>query len=134
MFLHATAVAISQKAVLLAGPPGAGKSDVALRLIDAGATLVADDQTELSVEGGKLFAAPPPTIAGMMEVRHVGLLKMPFLPRAEVALYVELQPMDAALERLPEDDAVEFLGCAVRRIRLHAFAASTPAKIRIILR
>ncbi|MDR3424310.1 MAG: HPr kinase/phosphatase C-terminal domain-containing protein [Alphaproteobacteria bacterium] len=130
MFLHASCVAIGSKAVLLCGASGAGKSDLALRLIDGGAQLVSDDQTMLRCEGGVLFASPPPSIEGMIEIRHIGLVKMPFVSSVPVALMIELAGDDALLERLPEPDCVFLLDHSVQRLRLSAFAASTPAKIR----
>ena len=119
--------------MLLAGAPGVGKSDVALRLIDGGAQLVADDQTELNVVNGQLMASPPSAIARLIEVRHVGLLRLPFCPFAPVALYVELVPDTASLERLPETEQFLLLDQSVRQLRLSSFEASTPAKIRAAL-
>ena len=69
MFLHATCVAINDQGVLLVGPSGVGKSDLALRLIDGGAELVSDDQTKVCLEKGKLLASPPDKLAGMLEIR-----------------------------------------------------------------
>jgi serine kinase of HPr protein (carbohydrate metabolism regulator) len=133
MLLHASCVAIDGRAVLLAGPSGVGKSDLALRLIDRGAQLVADDQTKLTVERGVLVASSPLPILGLLEIRHIGLMRLPFLAMAHVALYVELSVLDTALERLPEPDPVFFLDHSVQRLRLPSFAASTPAKIRAFL-
>jgi serine kinase of HPr protein (carbohydrate metabolism regulator) len=133
MLLHASCVAIDNKAVLLAGPSGAGKSDLALRLIDGGARLVSDDQTALRVESGQLLVSAPATLQGLIEVRHVGLMKMPFVAQAPVALYVELVALDERLERLPEDDTFFLLDHPVKRLRLPSFAASTSAKIRTAL-
>ena len=133
MLLHASCVAVGDFAVLLAGPSGAGKSDLALRLIDDGAQLVADDQTMLRREKNELLASPPPAIAGMIEIRHIGLVKMPFVESVPVSLYVELAPLNAGIERLPEPGSVFLLDHPVRRLRLPAFAASTPAKIRAAL-
>lgn len=133
MLIHASCVAISGKGVLIAGPPGAGKSDLALRLIDEGAQLVADDQTELSLEDGMLYAAAPATIAGLMEIRHVGLMRLPQAGKTPVALYIDLSTPEEKLERMPEEEAVHLLDCPVKRLRLPAFAASTPAKIRAAL-
>lgn len=132
MLLHVTSVALEKKAALIAGEPGAGKSDLALRLIDAGAALVSDDQTILKSEDGKLFASAPPSIAGFIEVRYIGLLRMSYIERAEVTLYIELAATEG-LERLPEQDSVTFLGVKVRKLKLPAFEASTPAKIRAIM-
>ena len=133
MLLHASCVAIGGRAVLLTGSPGAGKSDVALRLIDSGAQLVADDQTMLQREKDTLLASPPSAIAGMIEIRHIGLIKMAFVESIPVALYVELTPLHATIERLPEPDSVFLLDHPVQRLRLPGFAASTPAKIRAAL-
>src|ERR1700733_419969 len=100
MLLNATCISLDGKGVLIAGPAGAGKSDLALRLIDAGAQLVADDKTELPVEKKRLIASPPATIKGLFEVRHGGLMRMSFIKSVPVALYVELALMHEKLERL----------------------------------
>jgi len=130
---HASCVSIHGKAVLIAGAPGAGKTDLALRLIDGGAELIADDQTLLQEESGVISATAPASIAGLIEVRHVGLLRMNCRKTAPVALYIDLAPPNEKIERLPEDDIISLLGIEVRRLRLPAFAASTPAKIRAAL-
>lgn len=134
MLIHASSVAINDSAVLLAGAAGVGKSDLALRLIDAGAELIADDQTQLVAKDGALLAFAPATITGLIEVRHVGLLRLPFVPAAAVALYVDLAPLNENIERLPEDDFIVLLDIPIRRLRLPGFAASTPAKIRAALK
>ncbi len=131
--IHASCVVIAGRAVLLAGPSGSGKSDVTLRLIDGGAQLVADDQTELRVVDGQLLAISPASIAGLLEIRHVGVLRVPHCPSAPVALYVEFVQEDIKLERLPEPEHIILLDHKVRQIRLYAHAASTPAKIRAAL-
>ena len=134
MLLHSSSVAIDNRAVIITGASGTGKSDLALRLIDEGAKLIADDQTELRVEGAELLASPPKTLAGIIEVMHVGLMRMDYVSSISVALVVELTPHEQNLERLPELQKIELLGKAVRRIWLPAFAASTPAKIRAVLK
>src|SRR5438445_10449063 len=87
---HGTCVAIDGEAVLLRGKPGSGKSDLALRLIDGGAVLVADDQTELSRGAAGLVARVPPTIAGRLEVRGLGVIPCPAVASAPLLLGVEL--------------------------------------------
>jgi len=132
--LHASCVSIDGRGVLLVGPSGVGKSDVALRLIDAGAELVSDDQTELRlVEGGAIVAAPPAPLAGLIEVRGVGLLRLPSWSEATVSLYVDLLPLGAAVERLPEKAYYDLMGQKIKMIRCFGFAASTPAVIRASL-
>ena len=130
--IHATAVAIGNRCVLLRGPSGAGKSDLALRLIDGGATLVADDQTELIHEQGDLVARCPSAIAGKLEVRGVGILTLPYVSSATVSMVVDLVAPEE-IERLPETECVELLGQQVRQVSLAPFEASAPAKVRLAL-
>lgn len=128
--MHATCVALGEAAVLLRGASGAGKSDLALRLIEAGARLVADDQVELTAEGGRLVARAPAALAGKMEVRGVGIVPMAAVAAAPVALIADLA---AAPERLPEPAQEAILGIAVPRIELAPFEASAPSKLRLAL-
>ncbi len=116
-------------AVLLRGPPGSGKSDLALRLIDAGATLVADDQVELRTVEGTLRATAPPALAGLIELRGIGLLRLGAAAEATVGLVVDLAP-DAAPERLPEPSHCVIEGIAVPRIAIEPFQASAAARVR----
>lgn len=132
MMVHATCVACDGRAVLLCGPPGSGKSDLALRLIDGGALLVADDQVVLRVDGDALVAAAPATIAGRMEARGVGIVVVPHVAAAPVALVVDLVAADA-VPRLPEPARRTFLGIALPLIVLAPFEASAAAKIRLAL-
>ncbi|RED51412.1 HPr kinase/phosphorylase [Aestuariispira insulae] len=129
---HATTVAINGHAVMLTGPSGTGKSDLALRLIDQGAQLVADDRTCLTVIENRLLASPPHTIAGKMEIRGVGIVEMPHQTALPVRLIAKLVP-DHEIERLPEKQNLEFLGVHIPLILVCGFHASTPAKIRIAL-
>lgn len=98
--MQAGAVAIGGRALLIEGPPGAGKSSLALALIDRGAGLIGDDGVTLTATAdGLLIAAPPPNIAGLIEVRGVGLVRVPPAPPAPVALILALG--GSAPERLP---------------------------------
>ena len=133
MHLHATCVAIEDQGVLLTGPSGIGKSDLALRLIDQGAMLVADDQVIVASHGDQLVAHCPEATRGLLEVRHVGLLRLPFPPQVPLVLQVELTALDASLVRLPEAHTIFYLDQPLRCLRLPAMAASTPAKIRAAL-
>ena len=126
-------VAVDGAGVLLCGPSACGKSDLALRLIDGGAALVADDQTQLSRHGDAILAAAPPTIAGKMEVRGLGIVQLPTPGVTPLRLVVELSEA-AAIERLPPPAMARILGVDLPVVRLSAFEASTPAKIRLALR
>jgi HPr kinase/phosphorylase len=131
--VHGTSVAFDGAGVLLRGPSGAGKSDLALRLIESGAALVADDQTELRRVGMGLRMSAPAAIAGLLEVRGVGILRVPSVPSAILRLVVTLVPSEA-IERLPEPRRCLLLDCAIAEIALAAFEASAAAKLRLALR
>ncbi len=133
MLMHATAVAIGGQAVLLRGASGCGKSDLGLRLIDAGARLVADDQCELHRRGAAIFVRAPATIAGLLEVRGLGIVRLDALAEAPVALVANLVSPDT-IERLPARRSETILGLAVPLIAVASFEASTAAKLRLALR
>lgn len=133
-FLHASCIAIEEQGVLLAGPSGVGKSDLSLRLIDQGARLISDDQTEIYLEGGALMARPPAATLGLIEARGMGLLQMPYLGPAPVRLYVELLPAAVEPERLPKPAFYSLLDRPIRWLKLRGQAASTPALIRFALK
>jgi serine kinase of HPr protein (carbohydrate metabolism regulator) len=132
LLAHATTVAIGGRGVLLRGPSGSGKSDLALRLIDAGARLVADDQSELWRDGEAVLARAPATIAGLIEVRGLGIVRLDSLPVARLALVVDLVAPDA-IERLPEQRSEAILGVSIPLVALAPFEASAPAKLRLAL-
>ena len=131
--VHATTVALAGKAVLLRGAPGSGKSDLALRLVEEGAALVADDQTKLSRRGAELWATAPAPLKDMIEVRGVGIVRINALDEAPVALLIDLVG-EAEMERLPEPQRESLLGVLLPRLKLNAAAASAPAKVRLALR
>lgn len=133
--IHASCVAIGRSGVLLLGKSDAGKSDLALRLIDDGAVLVADDRTLLSLAKGALYARAPASIAGLLEVRGLGILRFPARSKVRVALAVHLGREGA---RLPaphfyRPPASLTLRIPVPEIQLDARHAATPAKIRAAL-
>jgi hypothetical protein len=111
--LQASAVVIEGRALLVEGPSGSGKSTLALALIDRGAGLIGDDGVTLTASGDVLIAAPPPNIAGLLEVRGVGLATLPLARPAPVALILTLGGPPPA--RLPETPlpAREIAGIAV---------------------
>lgn len=132
ILVHGTTVALEGAGVLLRGPSGSGKSDLALRLIDAGARLVADDQTELTRVADGVIARSPASIAGRMEVRGLGILRVPTVPSAPLRLVIDLVAPDR-VERLPEPQFCEYLQCSLPLLALAPLEPSAPAKIRLAL-
>ena len=113
------------RGVLIEGASGAGKSDLALRCLDDGFRLVADDRVELWTSGGRLFGRAPPTLAGLIEARGIGILALTALPLAEVALVAHLgQP-----ERAPDPQTTEILGIVLPQLTISPWEASAAAKL-----
>ena len=120
------------QAVVLRGASGSGKSDLALRLIEGGARLIADDQTRLLKKGRGLVATVPTVLKALMEVRGVGIVKLArreTVASARLALLVDLVAPER-IERLPEPESELLLGIAVPRLALAPFEASAAAKLR----
>jgi len=132
LLVHATAVAIDGRTVLLRGPSGSGKSDLGLRLIDAGARLVSDDQSELRRIGDRVLVRAPATIFGLIEVRGVGIVRLPALSDAPLALIADLVAPDR-VERLPQPRRERVLGLDVPVVAIAPFEASAVAKLRAAL-
>ena len=134
--IHASAVLIGPKAALIRGPAGAGKSRLVLALLQAAeagagpslclpfARLVADDRAHLEASHGRLLVRPASTLAGLLEIRGLGLRRLPYEPVAAVALVIDLG-MEAA-ERLPPEGALETTVAGIRLPRL-AVAADMDA-------
>ena len=143
VLLHATCVSIAGRGALLMGPSGAGKSDLALRLIHTAvptegqalpAVLVADDQVLIELRDGRLVARAPANLAGLIEVRGLGILQVPTVAETGLVLAVELAPSQL-IERLPDPmPSLEILGEQLPLIRLAAFEASAPLKVVLALR
>ena len=129
--LHATAVALAGQCVLLLGRSGAGKSDLALRLVAAGWQLVADDRVILMAENNHLWAMAPPPLAGLLEVRGVGILAEPPLHRGQVVLALDL---DVLPERLPEPSLRTFAGIAIPCLGFDSFGESAVLRVERALR
>ena len=131
--IHATAISLQTGGVLLTGPSGAGKSSLAYRLIARHtARLVADDRVRLVAHENALYAEPPARLAGLMEVRGIGILRMDYLARAQLDLAVELVAANA-VPRIAEPYYLESAGRHLPLIRLHAFDSDIHAKIDLAL-
>ena len=129
--VHASSVAMDGRAVLITGPSGSGKSDLALRLIDRGFTLVSDDQTIVRREGGRLIASAPPNIAGKLEIRGVGIVEMETVKDTPVALVVQLT---SEIERLPDERRERpVLGVNLPLVSVDALTASAASKVALAL-
>ena len=133
--VHATSVQLGASGVLILGGSGAGKSDLALRLIGEGALLVADDQTRLTVRDGRLVATAPAAIAGRIEARAVGIVRAARIEAAVLRLAVRLDA--APLERMPEPSFWQVPGVAAAPhlplIALAPFEPSSTVKLRMAL-
>lgn len=112
---QASCVAIGGRALLIEGPPGSGKSSLALALIDRGAALVGDDGVALEIRGGRLWAAPAPAIAGKLEIRNVGIVELP-AAEAPVALVVRLD--EEAPRHVEQAERTEIAGLSLPLISL----------------
>jgi serine kinase of HPr protein (carbohydrate metabolism regulator) len=129
--VHASTVANDGRAVVIMGPSGSGKSDLALRLLDRGFTLVSDDRTLLRRDGNRLIASAPANIAGKLEIRGIGIVDMDTASDIPVALLVELT---SEIQRLPDENRERpVLGIKLPLISIDAMTASAPSKVALAL-
>jgi HPr kinase/phosphorylase len=135
--VNGTAVAWRGQGVLILGATGAGKSDLTLRLIDAGATLIADDVVELMREGNQLLLSFPPEgpadLKGKMEVKGLGIMSVPAAPPQVPLALVVRATQPAEVELVPETLESEWLDLPVTTIGIHLLEPSAPAKVRLAL-
>ena len=108
--VHATSIALDGKAVLIQGASSSGKSSVALELITLGASLIADDQTKLSLSNGKVFLSAPSTLPKGLEVRGIGIVSAPICKLAELKLVVDLSKLENKRFPDPVDKRINILG------------------------
>lgn len=130
---HASCVEFEGIGLLLRGASGSGKSDLALRLIDAGATLVADDQVDLESKGARLIARPPEALAGLLEIRGLGIVALAHATEASISLVVELVSR-AEVARLPPAADTALEGVTLPLLRLWPFEPSAVAKLKVAAR
>jgi HPr kinase/phosphorylase len=135
--IHGTCVALDGQGLLLRGPSGSGKSDLALRLIDRGAGLVADDLCQIWREDDRLMADLPAAVGaafrGRIEARGIGMLTLAYFGPVSLALVVDLQ-VGAAVERMAQHASADYLGVALPLVVLDPFQASAAAKLRLVAR
>ncbi len=133
MTLHATLVQLDGLGVLLCGPSGCGKSDLAIQLIaHFGALLVADDRVTLEAVDHRLWGCAPKILAGLIEIRGIGIVSLPHLARCCVDLRIDV--VANRPQRMPDPEPWPYMGVSVPRITLYPFEASAVAKITLLVR
>jgi hypothetical protein len=128
---NVSCVAIGGRGILIEGAPGSGKSSLALALIDRGATLVGDDGVRLELRDRLLWASPPPNVAGLIEVRNVGLVPLPAAP-ARLALVIRLD--ETAPRFIEAAEPVERGGCTLPEVSLYPECSALPLRAELALK
>ena len=128
---HSTSVVIEDLGILIRGQSGFGKSDLALRLIDSGATLISDDLTICKKIGDYLYLYPHPKTKGLLEVRELGIMTVPYVENVRLFLVVEL--VEEEFERMPGMMSCSILGIKFPKIKIFGKNSSAVAKIKIKL-
>ena len=129
--IHSTSVVIDDNGVLILGDSGSGKSDLALRLIDSGATLISDDISICRKNSNNIYLYCPPEIKGLLEVREIGIITVPFVERIKLLLVVNLKSNNN--ERFPKDSFFRILGIKIPIINIEGKNSSAVAKIKVKL-
>lgn len=136
--VHASSIAVDGYAALIFGPSGSGKSDLALRMVDRGAMLVSDDYTRVQLDNphqAQLIASPPDSIKAKIEVRGIGIVTMPFLDQAPLALAVGLLGKDSTPPRYPlKPLTYEAYGVALPLLLLKPFEVSAAIKLELSIK
>ena len=129
--MHSSSVVIDDNGVLILGDSGSGKSDLALRLIDNGATLISDDISICRKNLNSIYLYCPPEIKGLLEVREIGIITVPFVERIKLRLVVNLKSNNN--ERFPKDSSFRILGIKIPIINIEGKNSSAVAKIKVKL-
>ncbi len=129
--MHSSSVVIDDNGVLILGDSGSGKSDLALRLIDNGATLISDDISICRKNSNNIYLHCPPEIKGLLEVREIGIITVPFVERIKLRLVVNLKSKNN--ERFPKDNSFRILGIKIPLISIEGKNSSAVAKIKVKL-
>ena len=129
--LHATSVAIEDNGLAIFGDPGSGKSDLALRLIDSGATLISDDITVFSKLEKNINLFGIENTKGLLEVREVGIITVPYVEGIKLKLVVRLT--DKVIERIPKKNQINLLGLKFPKLEINGKNSSSVAKVKVKL-
>ena len=129
--MHSSSVVIDDNGVLILGDSGSGKSDLALRLIDNGATLISDDVSICKKNLNNIYLYCPPEIKGLLEVREIGIITVPFVERIKLRLVVNLKSNNN--ERFPKESSFRILGIKIPIINIEGKNSSAVAKIKVKL-
>ena len=129
--MHSSSVVIDDNGVLILGDSGSGKSDLALRLIDSGATLISDDISICRKNSNNIYLYCPPEIKGLLEVREIGIITVPFVEKIKLRLVVNLKSNNN--ERFPKDSSFRILGIKIPIINIEGKNSSAVAKIKVKL-
>jgi len=128
--IHGTCVAIGAAGILIIGPSGSGKSDLALRLIDEGAAFIADDRTVLSRSGARIMARSPEALAGKIEIRGLGIVSRPYEVEAVLCGVIDLTGHQT-VDRIPLPENRDISGVSLPVLRIDPFQPSAPARVRL---
>jgi HPr kinase/phosphorylase len=129
--IYATCINLGGFGLLLCGPSGSGKSDLALRMMDHNSQLVADDWVDLTLENGVLIARAPVSLRGLLEVRGVGIIEVPYGTSIQVQGMIDLVDSNE-IQRLPDDQTVRLLGVEIPSYQLDPWRMSATAKVQLV--
>tara|TARA_B100000900_G_C20189991_1_gene557464 strand:+ start:146 stop:565 length:420 start_codon:yes stop_codon:yes gene_type:complete len=129
--LHATSVAIEDNGVAIFGNSGSGKSDLALRLIDSGATLISDDITVFSKSENKIHLFGVENTKGLLEVRELGIITVPYIEGIKLKLVIKLT--DKEIERIPKKNQINLLGLKFPKLEINGKNSSSVVKVKVKL-
>ncbi len=128
---HSTSVVVEDSGLLIIGESGIGKSDLALRMIDSGAMLIADDVTICKKINNFIYLFSPEETKGLLEVREIGIITVPFIENIKLSLVVQLTNDEN--KRYPEKEKCLILGIKVPKIKIYGKNSSAVAKIKVKL-
>lgn len=129
--LHATSVAIEDNGVAIFGNSGSGKSDLALRLIDSGATLISDDITVFSKSEKNIHLFGVENTKGLLEVRELGIITVPYIEGIKLKLVIKLT--DKEIERIPKKNQTNLLGLKFPKLEINGKNSSSVVKVKVKL-